>query len=456
MKEATPQPGRTAIELPANAHMIRITAGAGSAGQKTWNIRRPVTLIGASRPAHIVLHDKAVSKSHCVIVNTGAEVLLKDLHTTHGTFCNKERVGLVVLKDGDVVTVGELKIQVAIRVPENQNDDSGCGLAYVEPTAFPKPITLRLDHTDQQWQIEEAVALIGRHERAEVRVDHTDIASRHAVFFRFANAPAIVDLGGPAGIGVNGHRCPMARLQNGDRIAIGPCTVSVSVPDPTGSPPKESGGLPPRTPAKEVENADDHKTDNSRNPGGNPSGSPGGGQPLVDYVGSPFVAMSDSMRVVDADDDSAQALSRIDTELATLQANMAGSWDRLNTWESKLRKDANKLGRQELNLSARETELEAQDAALRGQLHDLSRYHEQILERERELAVQLARIQQAEDTVSTAKAEVAKREADIARRADELRNREHVLAQRWARLQASTCPHCRKPMRASQAGPPNK
>ncbi len=47
------------VELPSTAPLVRITAGFGSAGQKTWNLRRPVTLLGARRPAHIVLHDRA-------------------------------------------------------------------------------------------------------------------------------------------------------------------------------------------------------------------------------------------------------------------------------------------------------------------------------------------------------------------------------------------------------------
>ena len=117
-----------------------------------------------------------------------------------------------------------------------------------------------------------------------------------------------------------------------------------------------------------------------------------------------------------------------------------------------MREDATKLGKQEVSLSAREAELEAQDAALRGQLHDLTRYHEQIMEREKELAVQLAKTQEERDLLSKAETELAERETEIARRTEELRNREHVLAQRWARVQAASCPHCGKPMRATQAG----
>jgi pSer/pThr/pTyr-binding forkhead associated (FHA) protein len=432
--------------------MIRITAGVGSAGQKTWNIRRPVTLIGSCRPAHIVLHAEEASKCHCVIVNTGTDVLLRDLHTTHGTYCNQKRVDLVVLKDGDVITVGELRIQIAIRTPENQNDDSGCGLRYADPTLFPEPVTLRLDHTDQQWRVEEAVALIGRHRDAHVRVDHPDIASRHAVLFKFANAPAIADLGSRAGIAVNGQRCSMAGLEDGARVAIGPCTLLIGSRDSVAPVSEVLGGSLLREPGDNSGEIVGSKANAPGESGGESVGSTDEGAPSPHRPGPPFVAISDSLRAANTDDVSAQALSKIESELAALQTNLSTSWDDLNSWESRLREDATKLDRQQVNLSAREAELDAQDASLRGQLHDLTRYHEQIVEREKELAAQLAKIQEERDLVSKAESELATREGEVTRRADELRNREHVLAQRWARLQASTCPHCGKAIRAAPAG----
>ena len=77
-----------------------------------------MTVIGSRRPAHIALHDAGICDAHCVIVNTGKDVLLKDLHTPGGTCCKTSRVDLTVLKDGDVITVGETTVQVAINHPK--------------------------------------------------------------------------------------------------------------------------------------------------------------------------------------------------------------------------------------------------------------------------------------------------------------------------------------------------
>ncbi len=91
MNQTEIQVREATLTLPSSAPLVRITAGIGSAGQKTWNLRRTVTLIGSHRPAHIVLHDRDVSGAHCVIVNTGTDILLKDLRSREGTFCNNAR-----------------------------------------------------------------------------------------------------------------------------------------------------------------------------------------------------------------------------------------------------------------------------------------------------------------------------------------------------------------------------
>jgi len=231
MTENTPQLQEPTVTLPDSAPLVRVTAGVGSAGQKTWNLRRPVTLIGSSRPAHIVLHDKDISKAHCVIVNTGTDVLVKDLRTSSGTKCNREPIDIAVLADGDVITIGSNNIQVAINLPEGSADDSGAGLQYADPVKFTHPVDVRLMHTDRQWTIEDAVVLVGRHERATIQLDHDDVSMRHAVIFRFGDRPAVFDLGARTGIWVSGKRSSISLLADGDCVTVGPFGLSIGSPD---------------------------------------------------------------------------------------------------------------------------------------------------------------------------------------------------------------------------------
>ena len=432
----------TAFELPATAPQIRVTAGVGSAGQKTWNLRRPVTLIGSRRPAHIVLHDREISNAHCVIVNTGTDVLLKDLQTSKGTLCNREQADLVLLNDGDVVTLGSTKIQIAIRAPENENDDSGCGTVFIEPTSLPHPVTLHFEHTDKSWDIEDAVILIGHHNRAAVRLDHDNVATRHAVLFRFADGPAIYDLGSRTGISVNGEAVPIANLRQGDRIGIGPCTLVLQTSNP------ESAGPQRLTPSDEDATAENRKrsinehehsneADHSRRPASAMAPLPHGGASTAAGVHSA----------------SLPALAQIGADLNALHANIAESWERLNAWQSRLLDDETELNKRNQDLTEREEHLDAKDAALRGHLHDVTQYSEQIAAREKELAAQLARVQEERDQTLKSRRELEKQEEELARRASELKRREHVVAQRWARLLSAKCPHCDEPLRIGMSGP---
>lgn len=438
---------RAELELSSHAPQVRITAGMGSAHQKTWNLRRPVTVIGCARPAHIVLHDNDVSNAHCVIVNTGHEILLKDLYTSSGTFCNKERIELISLQDGDVITVGTTQIQVAINVSQAEKDDSGCGIRFVEPTKFPRPLLVRLDQSEISWKIEDAVALIGRHSNATIRLDHLDISTRHAVLFRFGEDTGVFDLGSRTGIAVNGAACGSALIRTGDRLHIGPSTLAVGVMESPVAQLAADSQMPASVQADAPAVQSDVPTNGTKPPGDRADAKimvpPMPVRPLTVAMGQVRATPSDPSGARDP----GSALSQIESELTTLQKNIGESWDRLNRWQEQLRQDSQKLSSRDADLDVRERELESKDAALRGQLHDLTRYHEQITAREQELAAELARIQSESDKQTTGQTDLVRREGELARRNDELQRREHVLAQRWARLLAAACPHCGKPVR---------
>ena len=386
------------LNLPSGAPLVRITAGLGSAGQKTWNLRRPVTLVGSRRPAHIVLHDRDINKAHCVIVNTGQEVLLKDLHTESGTLCNDEAVDLALLKDGDTLTIGATRIQVAIRDSDNGADDSGCGMQYCDPMQFPKPVRVRLVHAEHQWEIQEAVAVIGTQEGAAIQLDHQDVSHRHVVLFKFAGSPAVFDLGSRAGLWVNGERSSLARIEDGDTITVGPFGLSI-----------HTGSVRATSPA---------------------TGAPSGDQEVEPEPGQPT-----------------RPLSEIESELTTLHDSITNTWERLNSWQSQVREGLTDDAGAEV--PDRAAALEAKDAELRGKLHDVECLHEDMARREQDLARDRARLQADQDALMVAQRALQEREKDFETQAAELQRRENALAQRWTRLRSATCPNCGKPLRSA-------
>jgi pSer/pThr/pTyr-binding forkhead associated (FHA) protein len=424
MTQTTSSPPVAVLELPPSAPRVRITAGIGSATQKTWNLRRPVTVIGSRRPAHIVLHDHDVSHAHCVIVNTGETVLVKDLHTKSGTLCNTSRIELTELKDGDVLTVGSTKIQVAVQLPEAGDERREDEPSADDPTLMPCPFAIGVLHTDQRWNLREAVALVGRLPAATVRLEHQDVSQRHAVLFRFGRGVGVFDLNGGRGLAVNGRLCPGAALYDGDRVTVGPFALQVTQPRGTApfAPGFQSPAPTPVVPTAPVASVGPTETRVVRTP------------------------PTEAVDLIDARDSVAEITS-LSSKLDALRSQISDSWGRLNAWPTEAGRaappdESGPRGKASLDAASREAELEHRDAMLRGQLHDVQQYHEQLAEREREVQAQIARLQTQQKALLEAETVCAKCETELERRAEDLARREHVVAQRWTRLMTSKCPHC--------------
>lgn len=413
----TTQVREPTVTLPDGAPLVRITAGAGSAGQKTWNLRRPVTLIGSRRPAHIVLHDKDISPAHCVIVNTGTTVLIKDLHTSSGTKLNETLIDLTVLGDGDIIQVGSMNIQVAIQVPSNAADDSSVGLEYENPTRFIKPVSVQLTGVDKKWDIEDAVVMLGRHESALIQLNHADVSTRHAVLFRFMGFPAVFDLGGRNGIHVNEQPCSITSLYNGDVINIGPFSLNISSPQSPVSPQKtearQSSALPDedyKQRMSDLAKSTDPSTETNST--------------------SPFAAAVKKSK------------EEKEAQKKNLGEDISETWEQLNSWKTRLEKNETALNKQETNLTTRAGELDERDAAIRGQLHDITRLQEEVQEAEQKIEKENSQIQSDREAIVKAQKQRTEQEKEIKRKLAELQKREQAMSQQLLRLQNLNCQDC--------------
>jgi pSer/pThr/pTyr-binding forkhead associated (FHA) protein len=214
--------------LPSNAPRVRITAGVGTVNQKTWNLRRPVTVIGSGPQCHILLPGSAVEKAHCALLHNGAQVLLKDLCTPGGTRCRGEAIDLRVLQDGDVVEIGDFRVQIAIRSADLRKEDTVAGIRLDDPeTLAPAGIRLRGAGIEGTFRADGPVCLAGRRAGTDLTLDHPEVSLAHALFFSFEGRPAVADLGSRTGTWVNGERQPVSYLRPGDVLRIGPCETTV-------------------------------------------------------------------------------------------------------------------------------------------------------------------------------------------------------------------------------------
>jgi two-component system cell cycle response regulator len=84
---------------------------AGSSVGEMYKISdgRP-TVIGRGQQADIQVTDEGISRRHAEISHVRDEIVIKDLGSTNGTYCNGEKIGEHVLTDGDKIQVGSTTI----------------------------------------------------------------------------------------------------------------------------------------------------------------------------------------------------------------------------------------------------------------------------------------------------------------------------------------------------------
>ena len=66
--------------------------------------------IGRELDNEIVIHDVLASRHHAVMVPTPKGAEIRDAGSINGTFVNGKRVGTALLRNGDVVTIGNVDL----------------------------------------------------------------------------------------------------------------------------------------------------------------------------------------------------------------------------------------------------------------------------------------------------------------------------------------------------------
>ncbi len=74
-----------------------------------------VTTIGRGPEATVVVQGEKVSRLHCGIRLWQDDYVLKDYGSTNGTLLNEIKVPVAVIKPGDVIRIGNVRIQVDLK-----------------------------------------------------------------------------------------------------------------------------------------------------------------------------------------------------------------------------------------------------------------------------------------------------------------------------------------------------
>src|SRR5215831_1834560 len=95
-------------EQKRNLAYLVVLAGV-SAGEM-FKLQADKTIIGRGPKVTVRLNDEGVSREHCQLVRDGDKIVLEDLGSTNGTFCNGLKVDRRELADGDKIMVGSTTI----------------------------------------------------------------------------------------------------------------------------------------------------------------------------------------------------------------------------------------------------------------------------------------------------------------------------------------------------------
>jgi len=90
-----------------NAYLVVM---AGSNVGEMYKLDKEQLVIGRGDKADLRLLDDGISRDHARVVKDGAEMVLEDLGSTNGTYCNGARVTRQALSEGDKILLGSTTI----------------------------------------------------------------------------------------------------------------------------------------------------------------------------------------------------------------------------------------------------------------------------------------------------------------------------------------------------------
>src|SRR5450755_2583407 len=83
---------------------------SGSSVGEMYRLEKDQMVLGRGEKVDLRLIDDGISREHAQILRQGAQLVLEDLGSTNGTYCNGERVTRHPLAEGDKILIGSTTI----------------------------------------------------------------------------------------------------------------------------------------------------------------------------------------------------------------------------------------------------------------------------------------------------------------------------------------------------------
>ena len=164
--------------------------------------REPLT-IGRHPTNDVVIDIATVSAEHAILEHVEGAYRLTDRGSRNGTFVNSQRISIALLKDGDIIRIGDAR-------------GNSVGLTFRAGQAPPATAVETFDLAAND------TLTIGRDSSCDLTLDSPLVSRHHARLERSGPTHTLIDLGSTNGTFVNSQRIDHRRLQAGDIVQIGP------------------------------------------------------------------------------------------------------------------------------------------------------------------------------------------------------------------------------------------
>jgi len=189
----------------------------------TLELDQKIYTIGRDSKSNIHLDDPSVSRLHASLSMVGNQFFIEDHKSTNGTYLNKKRITMHVLKDGDEVALGHFNLryeddserQAASELEETMVLGGGRGHPHRDPHHQVQQAVLTFiegPHAGEVKRIEGSLYTLGR-PGGDVAV----VARRPQGYF-------LLHIGGNSNPKINGTEVTSTRgvqLNEGDIIEVG-------------------------------------------------------------------------------------------------------------------------------------------------------------------------------------------------------------------------------------------
>lgn len=222
--------GRATSSFPASKLCVSFIGGS-CAGRAGLFLVNPTSTIGRDEDCDISLEGPTVSRRHCEIIRCGATYILRDC-SRNGTFINGQRVRQAQLRDGDQIRIGAnvLLVQLSSGIATSMLTGKTTAQNRVPPIIELKPHIVVKGLEDGVTQpFSEDCVTIGRRADNHIVIDEDNISRQHVSIERRDGRYFLRDLGSANGTYLNDRRTDIAQLNDGDRLRIGACLITVNL-----------------------------------------------------------------------------------------------------------------------------------------------------------------------------------------------------------------------------------